>query len=277
MNPLPERWHQQRAAAPGAHALVLVDTALQHELGQKLSQRRGGALSLLPDLESEAQALGVWLLEADEAHAHGIDGAARGVNWLLSRIAISRAHAHLQSWVVAPLPDGTPRGYLRLADGRVLRTLLEVWSPAQRSAFSAPWQAWCFANRDGEGVVLDPSEPNHMLADEAVSSELTQLQYQQLLDASVPDQLLHGLKGRVTPHAATLASRESRHQMAASLIDYARSIGYDEVEDQATLLAWALRAGTEKCALLGRQMAVQQRVKGKALWSRLMEEGAAHG
>ncbi|MDR0183167.1 DUF4123 domain-containing protein [Lysobacter arvi] len=273
MNRLPERWHQLRTAAPGVHVLVLVDTALQHELGQKLSQRPGAALSLLPDVEAEAQALGVWLLEADEAHAHGIDGSARGVNWLLSRIPMSQAHAHLQPWVVTPLPDGTPRGYLRLADGRVLRALLKVWSPAQRSAFCAPWQAWCYADRDGAGVLLDLPAP-HPMQDATVSPELSQAQYQRLLEASVPDQLLHALKGAVTPHAATLASRERRHQVAASLIEYARSIGYEEVDDQTTLLAWVLRAGTEECRFLGRQVAVQQRMKGEALWNRLMEEGA---
>lgn len=262
-------------AVPGAYELVLVDTALQHELGRKLSQRPGGALSLLPDVEIEAQALGAWLLDAAEARGHGIDGAARGVNWLLSRVPLLQAHAHLQPWVVGPLPDGTQRGYLRLADGRSLRSLMQVWTSAQRNAFCAPWHSWCYADRDGLGELLDlPASDSAQ--DATISPGLTEAQYRQLNDASVPDQLLHELKGHVTPHAATLASRERCHQMATALLEYARSIGYDGIEDQKTLLAWALRAGTEECRFLARQPAVQQRLTGQMLWVRLHEEHAKH-
>ena len=276
MNPLPESWHRQRAAAPDTHELLLIDTALQHELGQKLSQAPGGALSLLPAVEAEAQALGAWLLEAEEAREHGVDGVARGVNWLASRIPLTEAHAHLQPWVVGPLPDGIPRGYLRLADSRTLRALMTVWSLAQRRTFCAPWLAWCYADRDGKGALLDLPASDAVLPADTVSSELNPTQYQQLLDASVPDQLLHGLKGRTKPHT-TLASRERRYQLAVSLLEYARSIGYEEADDQATLLAWALRAGTEDCRFLGQQLAVQQRTKGEALWNQLMEGRATHG
>jgi hypothetical protein len=271
MNPLPASWQPQLAATPGAHVLVLVDTALQHELGQKLSQSPGGGVSLLPDLEAEAQALGPWLLDAEEARKRGIDGIARGVNWLLSSVPLSKAQTHLQPWTVGPLPDGTPRAYLRIADSRTLRALMTVWAPAQRRAFCAPWHAWCYADRDGQGVLLDLPVPATAQAVHTVSPELDKAQYRQLLDASLPDQLLQGLKGRVTPHR-TLASRERRYHMATTLIEYARSIGYEDLGDQRTLLAWALRAGDEACRSLGQQPAVRHRLTGEKLWSELDEE-----
>ncbi|WP_181902796.1 DUF4123 domain-containing protein [Lysobacter soli] len=266
MNPLPDEWARLRAAAPQAHELVFIDGAVQHELGGKLAEDASGALSLFVGLEPEAQALGPWLMSSDTARGVGIDGAARGVNWLLGRVDLTAAHAHLVPWIVAPLPDGAPRGYVRVADGRTLRALVSIWHAEQRTAFFQPWHAWCCGDRDGRAVLLNLPQMKNEDAVAWGDPALSPAQFGQLCEASVPDQLLHQAKGLVVPHV-TLSSRERRHEAADTLVEYARSIGYDDLDDQFTLLQWVLKVGTEECRQLGVHTAIVQRLRGAALWA----------
>jgi hypothetical protein len=156
MNPLPPACHAA-LATHGVTPCVLVDGAMQHAAGVRLARTPGAGISLFDDLPEDAQALGPWLLSPAQAQAMGLDGSGPGVNWLVSALALPDAANHLRHW----LRDGHPRGlhYTRLADGRVLRAAMTVWTPAQRAAFCMPWRGWWLADRDGEALALALPEP----------------------------------------------------------------------------------------------------------------------
>lgn len=272
MNPLPPDWLDHVAARPDANAFVLVDTAMQHELGAKLVRAPGDALPLSPDLPGNAAALSAWIMPAETALSHGVDGSARGVNWISTTSLLADARDRLRRWAFTPLPDGAQRGYLRIADGRVLPALMQVWTPPQRAAFLAPWLAWCHADRDGRGVMLSIE---HDASDEpkGVSPHLGERQYQRLLDESIPDQLLHALKSVVQPHPS-LASRHSRYCVAASLVDKANEFGITDPQDWMALIAWSLQAGYPALQQVFVQPAVRAGRRGTALWDELMSAPA---
>jgi hypothetical protein len=156
MNPLPPACHAA-LATHGVTPCVLVDGAMQHAAGVRLARTPGAGISLFDDLPEDAQALGPWLLSPAQAQAVGLDGSGPGVNWLASALAQPDAADHLRHW----LRDGHPRGlhYTRLADGRVLRAAMTVWTPAQRAAFCMPWRGWWLADRDGDALALALPEP----------------------------------------------------------------------------------------------------------------------
>lgn len=271
MNPLPEKWNNSPES--GVHRFVLVDGAMQRELGKALSVKRYEGDSLFDGESSEAKALGPWLLSAQQAREAGVDGIARGITWLDGTLGLSQAIAHLRSWMIGPLPDGVVRGYLRLGDGRVLRAMLEIWNPRQRAAFLAPWQRICCADRDGEPwmtAVLSPSQSGRLLQGR-VSARLTDNQYRLLLDSSVPDQLLHELKRHVKPHAS-LSSREQRHVEAVRALEVAKAKGYNAPGDWMSLVGGAVKQGKGAAQALRGHPAVQAGRTGADLWHAVMAD-----
>ncbi|NZA28503.1 DUF4123 domain-containing protein [Luteimonas sp. SJ-92] len=272
MNPLPEAWTQTLDGANEIHRFVLLDGAMQHELGQALRKRRYAGHSFFDQESEDAQGLGPWLLDAEQAQVAGIDGIARGVTWLAGTCDSSEAFRHLQPWIVTPFPDGVKRGYLRLGDGRVLRAILEIWNPRQRAAFCLPWRQVCCADRDGHGYMLPlPSAtevPRINVSPLNVSPLLDKRQYQALLDSSAPDVLLHELKGYVAPHTS-LSQREAQHAMATKVIEKAKAMGYEDPTDQISLIGWCLERGAS-VEELSEQRAVRDRLRGDMLWDVLM-------
>ena len=272
LNPLLPQWQAERNRHADARVLVMVDTAMQHELGQALAENPAGALSLLPaELPADGQALGAWLLAEEQAKALGIDGSARGVNWIISKLVLKEAAEHLRRWVLMPLPDETPRGYVCIADGRSLSALLTVWNENQRAAFFSPWHAWCYADRDGKGVLVDIPLQAQAHLSKAADPQLDEVQYRRLLEASVADQLLHELKAYVQPHAS-LSSRQMRYLMAAAVIDRAKSEGYLQPQDWMTLIGWCLRVGVPEYKALFNQAALRESLQGSELWDALMKK-----
>ncbi|TWI13379.1 DUF4123 domain-containing protein [Aerolutibacter ruishenii] len=271
MNPLPEIWNT-RAESVIRH-FVLMDGAMQRELGKALSANRYDGNSLFEGDSPEAKALGPWLLSAQQAQDAGVDGIARGITWLDGKLELSQAIVHLRSWMIGPLPDGVARGYLRLGDGRVLRAMLEIWSPNQRAAFLAPWQRICCADRDGEAwmtPVLSPAETGSIPRG-GVSARLSDIQYRLLLDSSVPDQLLHELKRHVKPHSS-LSSREQRHVEAVRTLEVAKELGYSATGDWMSLIGGAVRQGKGAAQALRFHPEVQAGRTGADLWHAVMAD-----
>lgn len=267
MNPLPPDCHAALAAA-GMTPCVLVDGAMQHAAGTRLARTPGACLSLFDDLPEDAQALGPWLLSPAQAQAVGLDGSGPGVNWLASALALPETASHLRHW----LRDGDPRGlhYSRLADGRVLRAAMTVWTPAQRAAFCAPWRSWWMADRDGNALALALPEP--LSPEPGTTAGWTDAQRAALAEHSVADQLLHTLKGRIR-YAASLTLRERRHALATQVQRAAVAAGYVEAPDQVSWIAFALMAGGFSMPFDGHPVHTLD-VRGDALWSALMD-GAA--
>ena len=102
------------------------------------------------------------------------------------------------------------------------------------------------------------------------SPRLTRAQYHALLDASVPDQLLHEVKGHVVRHS-DLATRESRYQAAVVAIDWAKQRGYAEPFALMTLVARVLKRGAVDLESLASHPAVEAGLAGQALWAALIE------
>lgn len=270
MNPLPPACHAA-LATHGVTPCVLVDGAMQHAAGVRLARTPGAGLSLFDDLPEEAQALGPWLLSPAQAQAVGLDGSGPGVNWLASALARPDAADHLRHW----LRDGHPRGlhYTRLADGRVLRAAMSVWTPAQRAAFCAPWSGWWMADRDGNALAL--ALPGPLTLEPGTTAGWTDAQREALAEHSVVDQLLHSLKGHVR-YAASLTSRERRHAVATQVQRAAVAAGYVEAPDQASWIAFALMAGGCSMPLDGHPVHALA-LRGDALWSALMDGASEAG
>ncbi len=264
MNPLPPQW-RDCSAQPGIEPLVLVDGAMQRDVGARLAGHAGDAVSLFSDLPEAAQALGPWLMRLAHAASLGLDGSGPGVNWLASRWTVPETLAHLRHW----LRDGDAFGmhYTRLADGRVLRAAMQVWRPAQLVAFSLPWAGWWLADRDGRALRLAIPPLPVVNAGEAASPGWDEDQATALAELELADALLQSLKSMLRSTAST-ACREARHNMATALIAAARQQGYVEPTDLASWIAWGMRRGEGAEALRGHPVHAQE-LRGTALWMAL--------
>ncbi|HFK2921138.1 TPA: DUF4123 domain-containing protein [Stenotrophomonas maltophilia] len=264
MNPLPSQWHHC-CQQPGIEPLVLVDGAVQRDIGARLTRRAGDAVSLFSDLPEAAQALGPWLMRPAQAASMGLDGSGPGMNWLASRWAFEDTLTHLRHW----LRDGDAFGmrYTRLADGRVLRAAMQVWRPAQSVAFSLPWAAWWLADRDGRAQRLTIPPLPAVPADEDASPGWNTDQATALAELELADALLQSLKPTLRS-TASATSREARHALATELIAAARKQGYVEPTDLASWIAWGIRRGEDAEALRAHPVHAQE-LRGAALWMAL--------
>ncbi|QCO66886.2 DUF4123 domain-containing protein [Luteimonas yindakuii] len=272
MNPLPDLWKHRVATHPEAATFVLIDAAMQPLLANRVTARTE-ARSLLPQAPKEARHLGPWLLPAAIATELGIDGCGRGINWLLSGYEMDALATHLANWTSVALPDEASCCYVRIADGRVLRSLAMIWSPRQAALFFAPFAAWCIADRDGMGACVSISVPEAVQTRIANPSDarLSRDQYRCLLDASAADQLLQDLKGFVQLHP-DWGSSESRYRAAADALQLARRFDYEDPEDAMTIVARVLHRGAAQLTTLADHPAVIARRRGARFWAALMEE-----
>lgn len=260
MNALP-RSYTALVEAKALNSVILLDGAMQQRLGEQLARDPDGAVSLFVDYSRAAQALGPWLMTPERAARLGIDGCARGVNWVASALPLDEVREHLLHWMRSP--DPTARAWLRLADGRALTALMGVWRHSQRTAFCQPWHAWCYADRNGMGRLLALPDKMEMLT--PVSTALDAAQQQRVRLATAADRLIHELKTTVALHASIKGCRETRHATVQAVLTQAAAAGYAVENDFGQFVVWALRTGAtaaQRCAGLA---AVEQRLTGSAL------------
>jgi len=264
MNPLPPQWRDCSTQA-GIEPLVLVDGAMQRDIGTRLARSAGDAVSLFSDLPEAAQALGPWLMPLAHALSLGLDGSGPGMNWLASRWTFEDALTHLRHW----LRDGDAVGmhYTRLADGRVLRAAVQVWRPAQLVDFSTPWAGWWLADRDGRALPLAIPPLHAVAAVEYAPPGWDKDQTEALAELGLADALLQSLKPALRS-TASATGREARHALATALIAAARQQGYVEPTDLASWIAWGLRCGEDAEALRAHAVHAQE-LRGADLWMAL--------
>jgi hypothetical protein len=270
MNALPQAWHaliQQHAAAP----LVLIDGALQQPFGQALARDADGALSLFAQYSNAAQALGPWLMTEARAASLGITGCAHGVNWIATTRPLQQVLTHLLLWMRGP--DPASRTWKRLADARALNAMIGVWTGTQREAFCQPWLAWCYADRNGSGRLLDLPLKRELLT--PVSTVINAAQKQQLDADTAADRLIQELKAITPLHASMKGCREQRHAVIHAVIKHARNAGYEDEDNLVSFVAWALRTGIGAPDQFIHLSAVKQRLSGEALWYALDKEADA--
>ena len=267
MNALPKSY-TALVEAKALSSVILLDGAMQQRLGERLARDPDGAVSLFADYSRAAQSLGPWLMIPERAATLGIDGCARGVNWLASALPMDAVREHLLHWMRGP--DPTARTWQRLADGRALTALMSVWGHSQRTAFCQPWQAWCYADRNGMGRLLALPDKMEMLT--PVSTALDAAQQQCLRLATAADRRIHELKTTVALHASIKGCRETRHATVQGVLSQAAAAGYAVENDLGQFVVWALRTGAtaaQRCAGLA---AVEQRLTGSALAKALGED-----
>ncbi|WP_268796527.1 DUF4123 domain-containing protein [Pseudomonas huanghezhanensis] len=264
MNALPQSWHAlngQCTAAP----LVLLDGAMQQRLGETLANSPETALSLFALHSRAAQALGPWLMTQAHAVSLGVNGSARGINWLACDMPLPDVRDHLLTWMRGSDPES--RQWLRLADGRALSALMNVWTDTQRQAFCQPWRAWCYADRDGRPKLLEL--PVKRDIPDNVSTTLDAAQDQALALATLADALLHELKRTTILHASLKGDLERRHGLAQNVIDQAMAAGYQTQAELSRWLHWALRRGVKAPELMPGLIGPEQNLHGDALWAAL--------
>lgn len=260
MNRLPKTY-TDLVDAKGLSSRVLLDGAMQQRLGARLAEHPEGAISLFADYPKAARALGPWLMTEERAATLGINGSARGVNWLASDRTIVEIEAHLLLWMRGP--DRHSHNWHRLADGRALNALFSVWTVTQQHAFSQPWRAWCYADRNGAGRLLSLSHT--FVSQTPVSPALDPAQQLALNRATLADALIHELKPSTALHASVKSCREKRHASVDAVLTRAMAAGYAELKDLGALTAWALRTGAHAPEQMAGLTAVQQQLSGSAL------------
>ncbi|WP_411852086.1 DUF4123 domain-containing protein [Stenotrophomonas sp. LGBM10] len=270
MNPLPPACHAL-VVNPSLHAYVLIDGAAQRHIARRLARHAPQAIALFADLSTAAQSMGPWLLPANDAGAHGIDGSAPGVNWLASEASADEIADHLRDWMREG--DRNSPHYTRLGDGRVLRAAMDVWTPAQRAAFCAPWRGWWLADRDGRAMALDLPAPSSPAPGDAGRPGWSDAQHHAMRQHGLADALIQPLKG-VIRLAPSLRGREARHALAAHTLTLAVAQGYTDATDQSSWIAWALQRG--HCSDgISAHPAHAQGLRGEALWVALTGDAEA--
>ncbi|WP_313243428.1 DUF4123 domain-containing protein [Stenotrophomonas sp.] len=264
MNPLPPACHAL-VVNPSLHAYVLIDGAAQRDIARRLARHAPRAIALFADLSTAAQSMGPWLLPANDAGAHGIDGSAPGVNWLVSEAPADKIADHLRDWMREG--DRNSPHYTRLGDGRVLRAAMDVWTPAQRAAFCAPWRGWWLADRDGRALALDLPAPSPPAPGDAGRPGWSDAQHHAMRQHGLADALIQPLKG-VIRLAPTLRGREARHALAAHTLALAVAQGYTDATDQSSWIAWALQRGHCSGGIAAHPVHAQG-LRGAALWEAL--------
>ncbi|MDE1198939.1 MAG: DUF4123 domain-containing protein [Pseudomonas sp.] len=260
MNRLPKPY-THLVEANGLSSLVLLDGAMQQRLGTRLAEQPEGAISLFANYPKAARALGPWLMSEARAASLGIDGCARGINWLASEWSMADVEAHLLLWMRGQ--DSASRRWQRLADGRALNALFSVWTVAQRHAFSHPWRAWCYADRNGAGHLLTLAHQFEILT--PVSTDLGPEQQSALMRATLADALIHELKTLTALHSSLKGCREKRHAAVDAVLAQAMAAGYADMTDLSALTAWALRTGTDAPTRVAELPALQQQLSGSEL------------
>jgi len=272
MNPLPPACHAL-VVNPSLHAYVLIDGAAQRDIARRLARHAPRAIALFADLSTAAQSMGPWLLPANDAGAHGIDGSAPGVNWLVSEAPADEIADHLRDWMREG--DRNSPHYTRLGDGRVLRAAMDVWTPAQRAAFCAPWRGWWLADRDGRALALDLPAPSPPAPGDAGRPGWSDAQHHAMRQHGLADALIQPLKG-VIRLAPTLRGREARHALAAHTLALAVAQGYTDATDQSSWIAWALQRGHCSGGIAAHPVHAQG-LRGAALWEALTGDADAAG
>lgn len=269
MNALPKSY-TALVEARALSSVILLDGAMQQRFGEQLARDPDGAVSLFADYSRAAQALGPWLMTPERAARLGIDGCARGVNWLASALPMDAVREHLLRWMRDP--DPTARTWQRLADGRALTALMSVWGHSQRTAFCQPWQAWCYGDRNGTGRLLALPDKMEMLT--PVSTVLDPARQHRLRLAMAADRLIHELKTTVALHASLKPCRETRHATVQAVLTQAAAAGYGIEDDLGHFVMWALLTGSTAEQRYTQLAAVELRLTGAALAKALREDTA---
>lgn len=234
LKPLPETWQLEAHARAGLVEYVLIDGAMQPEwIARARESDRTRVLALLPTEDDAARALGPWLLSASTAHSIGLTGVDCGINWIASPADMHGLHAHLARWVTFRQPDSERPFYLRLADGRTLTAISHLWTTRQYADFCRPLAGWCYADRDGNAARLPLSQSGHNLPHPA-TTRLSAEQYERLLEASVPDMLLHALPEETSSQFD--GRREDTHRIAVQMLDRLQNLGYEDAGEQLEVL-----------------------------------------
>lgn len=189
------------------------------------------------------------------------------VTVLASQLAFDDLFAHLQQFTEALLPDGDDM-FFAFWDPAILGTLVgqvddqtlhvpgPVLSAAQRDALTRGVAEWWYWDRDG---LLHHIRPLHDPADEPVDLPiaLTQQQVDQLVEASVPDHVLHYLELN-QPHLLNGLPRIERYGVMRSHLLHARDVGLTGMRDLVNfacaglIYGSSLRSDPDIAALLQR-------------------------
>lgn len=233
LHPLPHDWAPSAGRNTGSTRCILVDGAMQPDWVEKaLKSARSQPIALLPTDDEAAKALGPWLLAEETARDIGLTGTDCGINWLDSSTNLSETGKHLARWITFR-PPGTERPfYLRLADGRTLSAVAGIWTTRQYADFSRPFRHWCYADRDGQAAML--ALPQSSKVEIPASTRMSAEQYERLLDASVPDMLIHALPDET--RCQFDGNQEAMHRVAAQMLARLRRIGYEASGEQLEIL-----------------------------------------
>ena len=164
---------------------------------------------------------------------------------LISRWSLEELTAHLQQQMDAQL-EGLDSMFLALWDPAILATLVgmtkdtslhvpgPVLTEAQRQSLLVPISHWWYWNRNGNLFEIKPPEPGNgapqNIAPDASPPLLSSLQVDQLVEASVPDHVLHFVELN-QPQLLRAIPVPGRYERVRSALAHARQIGLNGMRD----------------------------------------------
>lgn len=136
---------------------------------------------------------------------------------LASPLTFTQLAAHLAHFTQIRLPPDEQEYLLRFADTRIVPTVVQVLSPAQRSQMFGPIHFWLYLDREAKWTGIS-SEGTTNIADGPLLT-LTQAQLDAFERATMPDNFIAQLCEEFPGFAATQAS--ARHRLVSHWISQA--------------------------------------------------------
>lgn len=253
----PQNWLATQTTAASQRLFVLADGAMDNRLIHALKHAGYPWTALLEHQGSNIAEQGPHLFEFGSASALQENAALRYAapatfSALLAPISLTELHSHLQAFTMAQLEGGLKMGFA-FWDPAILGSLVgqlddstlylagPVLDTTQLKAFLSPVTAWWYWDREGQPHRIDPPH----LAPTAIPAtgqllQLTQVQEDQLVEASVPDQILYHLELNQPHLFDNRLPAIRRYRFVRAVLGPARSLGLSGMRDLVNFTAMCL-------------------------------------
>ncbi|CAB3889041.1 hypothetical protein LMG26842_04754 [Achromobacter dolens] len=168
---------------------------------------------------------------------HQSDSGAYALIHLVSPLPLAELMAHFAYYGEYGLPDGREY-YLHLYDSRILDRTFQVWTPAERARFLAPFNLLRYPRRDG--ALAQWTGPGQRPADDAPRQQpFTLAQHQALLELDYPDKLAVQIRRIYLGVLGELRQDELVERVTEQMAR-ARSYGIASERDMLDYVAWGI-------------------------------------
>jgi Domain of unknown function (DUF4123) len=237
---------------------ALIDAGQDKKIWQLLNESCIGSMPLLDTKDTTADAFSPHLLAFGPAASPStaLQAALKArhptpaYTLLCSTLSIAELHRHLSQFTEVKLA-GNMEMLLAFWDPAILGTLVgqksddtlhvagPVLEPMQRKHLLSALTAWYYCDREGHWHQIEPA-PAARQATQAQPFSLTQAQEDQLVEASVPDQVLYHLELNQPHLFDDDKTHAMRYDFVKAVLKSARQLGLNGMRDLVNFTALCL-------------------------------------